>query len=67
MAPKYEYRCLKCKQLFTIEMSYSDFNKTRKIISCPKCGSNNYQRLIQSAPEVHYKGFGFYNTDKDKK
>jgi putative FmdB family regulatory protein len=66
MAPKYDYRCLKCGNTFTIEISYRDFNKTKKIISCPKCNANNCQRFISSPLDVHYKGSGFYNIDKDK-
>jgi len=60
---KYDYKCLACQNAFTLEMSYRDFDKTRKIIKCPKCQSNNYQRLITVAPPVKYNSLGFFTTD----
>jgi putative FmdB family regulatory protein len=64
---KYDYRCKNCQNAFTLEMSYRDFDKTKKIIKCPKCHSNNYQRLITSAPLVQYNSPGFYSTDSKVK
>jgi putative FmdB family regulatory protein len=65
--PKYEYRCLNCENIFILEVSYREFNKTRKTIKCPKCKSTNYQRLITVAPPVKYNSPGFYSTDNKGK
>lgn len=59
--PKYEYYCTKCKNIFDKWVSYKeDPHKAQ----CPKCKNKKVKKIISSFP-VHYKGSGFYSTDKD--
>jgi putative FmdB family regulatory protein len=58
--PLYEYRCLKCNETFEVRQKFSD----EPIASHPVCGGEG-QRLL-SAPQLHFKGSGFYITDYGK-
>jgi putative FmdB family regulatory protein len=58
--PLYEYRCLKCNETFEVRQKFSD----EPIASHPACGGEG-QRLL-SAPQLHFKGSGFYITDYGK-
>ncbi len=42
--PGYDYRCMKCKNRFTVFMSYSEYGQ--KPVACPQCSSTNVQRRI---------------------
>ena len=42
--PSYDYRCLKCKNRFSVLISYSEYGK--KQVACPNCSSNEVQRGI---------------------
>lgn len=42
--PTYEYRCKKCKHHFELFQSYAEYGQMA--VTCPKCGSDNVQRLI---------------------
>lgn len=56
--PIYEYRCPDCQHEFDAMQRMSD----DPIGVCPECGSTNVARVL-SAPAIHFKGSGFYNTD----
>jgi putative FmdB family regulatory protein len=61
--PLYEYQCKKCKHKFEKIQKFSD----RPIKKCPECGGP--VEKIQHAPNVQFKGTGWYVTDyggKDK-
>ena len=55
--PLYEYQCKKCKHKFEKIQKFSD----RPIKKCPDCGSP--VEKIQHAPNVQFKGSGWYVTD----
>ncbi|MBZ5505590.1 MAG: zinc ribbon domain-containing protein [Acidobacteriia bacterium] len=55
--PLYEYQCKKCKHKFEKIQKFSD----RPIKKCPQCGSP--VEKIQHAPNVQFKGSGWYVTD----
>ena len=61
--PIYEYRCGQCGHEFEVLQKISD----APVKKCPKCNSNNPQRLV-SAAAFKLKGTGWYETDfKTKK
>ena len=49
--PTYEYECKKCKKVFTVDMTISDYEK-RKSIKCPKCSSTSVKRIFSSFSAV---------------
>lgn len=55
--PLYEYQCKKCKHKFEKIQKFSD----RPIRKCPECGGP--LEKIQHAPNVQFKGTGWYVTD----
>ena len=55
--PLYEYQCKKCKHKFEKIQKFSD----RPIKKCPDCGSP--VEKIMHAPNVQFKGSGWYVTD----
>jgi putative FmdB family regulatory protein len=54
--PLYEYKCKK-GHVFDVIQSFSDDPVTK----CEVCGAK-CERVL-SAPSIHFKGSGFYNTD----
>lgn len=58
--PLYEYRCLNCKETFEVRQKFSD----EPVATHTACGGQG-QRLL-SAPQLHFKGSGFYITDYGK-
>jgi putative FmdB family regulatory protein len=54
--PLYEYKCKK-GHVFDVIQSFSDAPVTK----CEICGAK-CERVL-SAPSIHFKGSGFYNTD----
>jgi len=61
--PLYEYQCKKCKHKFEKIQMFSD----PPIRKCPECG--NPVEKVMHAPNVQFKGTGWYVTDyggKDK-
>lgn len=58
--PLYEYRCLNCNETFEVRQKFSD----EPVATHAKCGGAG-QRLL-SAPQLHFKGSGFYITDYGK-
>lgn len=65
---RFDYRCLKCKKPFEIDVPITSVIERRKHIKahCPHCLSKKVVKLI-SRPEIRFVGTGFYATDKDKK
>ncbi len=59
--PDYSFICQQCGAHFTQHLS---FNADRQHLSCPN-GHKSVQR-IYSAPQVTFKGSGFYVTDTKK-
>ena len=55
--PLYEYQCKKCKHKFEKIQKFSD----RPIKKCPECGG--LLEKVQHAPNVQFKGSGWYVTD----
>lgn len=58
--PLYEYRCLKCDETFEVRQKFSD----EPVATHAVCGGEG-KRLL-SAPQLHFKGSGFYITDYGK-
>ena len=58
--PLYEYRCLSCNETFEVRQKFSD----EPIAKHADCGGEA-KRLL-SAPQLHFKGSGFYITDYGK-
>lgn len=56
--PFYEYQCENCCHRFELKQSFKD----NSIVTCPKCQGKT--RRIFSPVPVHFKGSGFYITDK---
>ena len=54
--PLYEYKCKK-GHVFDVIQSFSDDPLTK----CEICGAK--AERVLSAPAIHFKGSGFYNTD----
>ena len=57
--PIYEYKCLECDKKFSLLQDF-DAETTTECIDC-----NNECKRVISFSNVHYKGDGFYNTDKN--
>lgn len=62
---KYDYQCRKCTKVFEVEIAITDLEN--KKVRCPQCKSTKTRRAYIQPVIVHYKGLGFYITDKDKK
>lgn len=58
--PLYEYRCLNCEETFEVRQKFSD----EPVATHAACGGQG-KRLL-SAPQLHFKGSGFYITDYGK-
>jgi putative FmdB family regulatory protein len=56
--PLYEYACPSCGHRFELRQSFSD----PVINACLQCGAES--RRVIGAPQVLYKGSGFYTSDK---
>jgi putative FmdB family regulatory protein len=52
--PTYEFRCEKCRKLFTLVLSISEHEK-RKRFRCPKCKSTRVKQQITSFQTVTSK------------
>ena len=55
--PLYEYLCKKCKHKFEKIQKFSD----RPVKKCPECGG--VLEKVMHAPNVQFKGTGWYVTD----
>jgi putative FmdB family regulatory protein len=58
--PLYEYRCLNCNEIFEVRQKFSD----EPVATHSACGGQGHRLL--SAPQLHFKGSGFYITDYGK-
>jgi len=57
--PTYDYKCLTCQALFEVRQSWNDDS----LITCIMCVDTEVKKQFSAAP-VHFKGQGFYATDK---
>lgn len=57
----YRYRCTLCKKEFEVQRDVKDESEE----VCPKCESNQTQRIILPAPVI-YKGSGFTLKREEK-
>lgn len=57
--PLYEFTCIQCDNSFEQLMAFA----AKQAAACPLCGSPRTQRVV-SAPAIHFKGGGFYSTDR---
>ena len=61
--PTYDFKCIDCNNQFQhLELPPI---QAPLAIACPTCESKNTQKMI-SAPNVKFKGSGFYVTDSKK-
>lgn len=58
---KYDYECLKCKNVFTITKSMKDSDRDEY---CPVCGSKG--KKLYSFPAIVVKGRGSYTVSYSK-
>ena len=57
LMPMYEYRCPLCNTQMELELSMD-----HDLVRCTDCGAQ--ANRIYSAPNIVFKGKGFYSTDK---
>ncbi len=57
--PIYEYKCDACEHTFETRQGFND----EPCVTCPECGKESLHRVIGKV-NVHYKGAGFYTTEK---
>jgi len=41
--PNYDFQCLACKKTFSVNMSWTDFDKRKP--KCPKCGKGKVDQV----------------------
>lgn len=61
--PRYDFACHECNHQFehlTLKAPVEPLELT-----CPSCESGNIRKLL-SAPNIQFKGSGFYKTDSKK-
>lgn len=56
--PKYDYKCLQCKSYTELTHGFHDASMK----TCPKCGGG--MKKVFTPTPTHFKGNGFYKTDK---
>lgn len=61
--PDYDYRCVDCKKIFTINKSYDNNDK----VVCPFCKGTRMVNIISKNIWVKYKGKGFTKKVKPDK
>ena len=62
MSPRYDFRCPRCGTTIEQVRGYEEDSPA------PMCGDccQSMERVFSSLP-VHFKGSGFYSTDKGKR
>jgi len=65
----YNYKCHNCGSVFSINLSFSEFDKRKNEgQKCPKCNAKSSKRIILSAPAITFVGEDFYiNANKEIK
>lgn len=58
--PTYEFKCPKCSEVTETNCEYEDLT----VPVCEECGTLMIRTY--SPPGIHFKGSGFYSTDKEK-
>jgi len=53
--PAYDYKCLKCNEIFTIYISWTQKEKEEESLKCPKCGKTEVQRIYSPFTAVTSK------------
>ncbi len=54
--PIYEFDCLKCKNTFTLMLSFSEYEKKAKAgFRCPKCQSKKVEQLVSAQVQTPKK------------
>lgn len=61
--PTFDFFCHECNHQF--EHLSLPGAKEEKLLTCPKCNSNNVKKLL-SPPNIKFKGSGFYVNDSKK-
>ena len=61
--PTYEYECVKCLNTFEHTLTIEDRDIPTQTF-CGFCYEDNTVRRIWPAAPTHFKGGGFYATDK---
>jgi putative FmdB family regulatory protein len=61
--PTYTYRCAACRNVWDEQRTVDERDKPKD--GCPLCMMDATARIYQPTP-THFKGSGFYSTDKDK-
>ena len=56
--PTYQYQCSSCGDL---EFYQSIYEAT--FTTCPRCESENFRKIIATAPGIKFNGSGFYSVD----
>ena len=52
--PVYEFKCKQCQKIFSIQISVSEYEKT-KTFSCPSCKSEDVKRVFSKFTAVTSK------------
>lgn len=52
--PTYEFKCLKCEHVFSLQMTFSEHDLKKPII-CPNCKSENVIRIFSNFTAVTSK------------
>lgn len=60
---RYDYKCEDCKEVFEVEAKIQELGYD---FPCPKCKSSKTKKIITSAPQIQFKGKGFYINDHKK-
>jgi putative FmdB family regulatory protein len=54
--PIYEFDCLKCKNTFTLLLSFSEYEEQAKAgVRCPKCQSKKVEQLVSAQVQTPKK------------
>ena len=56
LMPIYEFDCLKCKNTFTLMLSFSEYERKAKAgFRCPKCQSKKVEQLVSAQVQTPKK------------
>ena len=54
--PIYEFDCLKCKNTFTLMLSFSEYEEKAKAgVRCPECQSKQVEQLVSAQVQTPKK------------